>query len=95
MALHPGGSACRAWAADPGTSDPGGAVIGAVVAAAPLLSTAREVQLLADLVKQHLDAGSCSGPEVWQSLSLKCSSLQLIALREQKYYTVLNFDDLH
>lgn len=70
MALHPGRPARRAGTTDPGTSDPGtsdptldpgttdpeGAVIGAVVTAAPLLSTASEVQLLADPVKQRRHA---------------------------------------
>lgn len=59
--------------ADPGTTylgtpDAGGVVIRAVVTAAPLLSTASEVQLLADPFKQSCHA---SGPELWQRFPLK------------------------
>lgn len=70
MALRPGSPACRAGTLDPGTADPGtpdpGAtnpgdvIIGAVVTAAPLLSTASEVQLLADPIKQRRHAWGLS-----------------------------------
>lgn len=65
MALHPGCPASRAGTADAGTADagtadPGRVVIRAVVTAAPLLSTASEVQLLADLVKQRRHAWGLS-----------------------------------